>query len=105
MACYLAKDVDEILYTHVADQHPDSLRYLHDCEELLERKIGILTSGQYGGVDDVIEKTRCINTAYGAACTHWLKRQVRKEWERKNFEHHTYVWGYDITEKHRAEQM
>ena len=28
VACYLAKDVDEIIYTHVPNQHPDSLRFL-----------------------------------------------------------------------------
>lgn len=44
VACYLAKDVDEIIYTHVPNQHPDSLRFLHDCERVLRRKITILQS-------------------------------------------------------------
>jgi len=26
VACYLAKDIDKIIYTHVENQHPDSLR-------------------------------------------------------------------------------
>ena len=26
MACYLASDIDKILYTHVSNQHPDSNR-------------------------------------------------------------------------------
>ena len=47
VACYLAKDVDEIIYTHVANQHPDSLRFLHDCEKLLGRKITVLQSDEY----------------------------------------------------------
>lgn len=38
VACYLSKDIDEIIYTHVPNQHPDSLRFLHDCEKLLGRK-------------------------------------------------------------------
>ena len=92
MACYLAKDVDEIIYTHVANQHEDSLRFLHDCEKLLGQKIEILQSDKYDSVDDVIERTRCINTAYGAPCTKWLKKQVRRDWELKNSEHHTYGW-------------
>ena len=46
VACYLAKDIDKIIYTHVPDQHPDSLRFLH-----------------------------------------------------------TYVWGYDVNEKHRADSI
>ena len=91
MACYLAKDIDKIIYTHVENQHSDSLRFLYDCERLLGRKIEILQSEKYTSVDDVIERTKCINTPYGAPCTKWLKKEVRREWERKNWEHHTYV--------------
>ena len=105
MACYLAKDIDKIIYTHVENQHSDSLRFLYDCERLLGRKIEILQSEKYTSVDDVIEKTKCINTPYGAPCTKWLKKEVRREWERKNWEHHTYVWGYDVQEKARADRI
>lgn len=102
VACYLAKDIDEIIYTHVTNQHPDSLRFLHDCEEILGRKITILQSDRYSSVDDVIEKTRCINTAFGAPCTQKLKKEVRRKWEREHPEHHTYVWGFDCNEINRA---
>ena len=102
VACYLARDIDKIIYTHIPDQHPDSLRFLHDCEKLLGREIEILQSTEYKGVDDVISKKKCVNTPYGAPCTRYLKRQVRKEWEKKHCEHHTYVWGYDINEKNRV---
>lgn len=105
VACYLAKDIDRIIYTHIENQHPDSLRFLHDCEQILGREIEILQSDKYKSVDDVIEKTKCINTAYGAPCTKWLKKQVRKDWERENWEHHTYVWGYDTNEKRRADRV
>lgn len=105
MACYLAKDIDKIIYTHIPDQHPDSLRFLHDCEKLLGQSIEILQSTEYEGVDDVINKRKCMNTPYGAPCTRYLKKQVRKEWERKHYEHHTYVWGYDINEKIRADRV
>lgn len=105
VACYLAKDIDKVIYTHVSDQHPDSLRFLHDCEKLLGQKIEIIQSDKYSGVDDVIESIHCVNTAYGAPCTKWLKKQVRKDWEKANPDHHTYVWGYDVNEKHRAENI
>lgn len=105
VACYLAKDIDKIIYTHVEDQHPDSLRFLHDCERLLGCEVEILQSDKYKSVGDVIEKTRCINTAFGAPCTKWLKKQVRKDWEAKNPDHHTYVWGYDVNEKSRADRI
>lgn len=105
VACYLAKDVDEIIYTHVSNQHPDSLRFLHDCEKLLGRKITIIQSEEYSSVDDVIERTRCINTPYGAPCTDKLKKRVRMKWEREHPDHHTYVWGYDLNEKNRADRV
>lgn len=105
VACYLAKDIDKIVYTHINDQHPDSMRFLHDCEKLLGRKIEVIQSDKYSSVNEVIEKTKCINTAFGAPCTKWLKKQVRKDWEKKNFEHHIYVWGYDANEKNRADRL
>ena len=101
----MSEDVDEIIYTHVENQHPDSLRFLHDCEKLLRQKITILQSDRFKDVDDVIEKTRCINTPYGAPCTQRLKRDVRKEWERKNSDHHIYVWGFDRNETARANRI
>lgn len=105
VACYLAKDIDEIIYTHVENQHPDSLRFLHDCEKLLGREIKILQSKQFESVDNVIERTKCINTPYGAPCTNHLKKRVRMEWERDNPDHHIYIWGYDVEEKGRAERI
>ena len=105
IACYLAKDVDEIIYTHVSNQHPDSIRFLHDCERLLGRKITILQSESYQSVDDVIERKRCINTIYGAACTTELKMNVRRKWEREHPGHYIYVWGFDMNEYKRAEQI
>ena len=105
VACYLAKDVDEIIYTHVSNQHPDSLRFLHDCEKLLGRKITVLQSDRYYSVDEVIEKKRCINTVYGAACTTEMKKNVRKKWEKEHPGHHIYVWGFDMDEYNRAERI
>lgn len=105
VACYLAKDVDEIIYTHVPNQHSDSLRFLHDCERVLGRKITILQSDEYESVDDVIEKRRCINTPYGAPCTEWMKKRVRMKWEREHPGHHIYVCGYDVNERNRADRV
>lgn len=105
VACYLARDVDEIIYTHVPNQHPDSLRFLADCEKLLGRKITVLRSDRYKDVDDVILRTRYINGPGGAPCTRLLKKEVRREWERRNPDHHIYVWGLDAGEAKRAERL
>ena len=105
VACYLAEDIDEIIYTHVENQHPDSLRFLHDCEQILGREITILQSKEYKNVDDVILRTACINTPYGAPCTQRLKRNVRKQWEKEHPGTHTYIWGFDVNEKDRADRV
>lgn len=105
VACYLAKDVDKIIYTHVEDQDEDSLRFLHDCEKILGREIEILQNERFESVNDVIRKTRYINGPAGASCTKNLKKEVRKKWERENPDHHIYVWGFDVNEKHRADRI
>lgn len=104
IAAYIEKDnIDKILYTHIDDQHTDTLRFLKDCEKVLGKEIEVLQS-QYKTVNNVIQQFRFINSPYGAKCTDVLKKRVRKEWEysKKNL---TYIWGYDATEKHRADRL
>lgn len=80
IAAYLRKDtIDEIFYIDIPDQHPDTLRFLKDCEKALGKKIEILKS-DLGSVNDVIERFRFINSPYGAKCTQVLKKKVRQDW-------------------------
>ena len=106
IAAYLEKDnIDKIIYTHIDDQHPDTIRFLKDCEKGLGKEIEILQS-QYKTVNDVIKQFRFINSPYGAKCTQILKKRVRKEWECEHKDEVlTYIWGYDVGEKHRAERL
>lgn len=103
IACYLEKDIDKIMYIHIDDQHEDTLRFLKDCEKVLGKEIEPLQSN-YKSVSNVIKQFRFINGPYGAKCTDILKKRVRKEWEYGKSDL-TYVWGYDVTEKHRAERL
>lgn len=105
IAAYLSKDVDKYIYIHIDDQHKDSLRFLKDLEVLLGRTIEIIQSN-YKNVDQVQQQFQFINSAFGAKCTEVLKKRVRKEWEH-NFKDYdiTYIWGFDITEKHRADRL
>lgn len=105
VAGYLAKDVDKYIYIDVANQHPDSMRFIKDCEKALGKKIVILKSS-YESVENVIQTFQFINGPYGAKCTEILKKRVRKEWEYEHRQHDiTYVWGFDCTEKHRADRL
>lgn len=107
MAGYLAGNVDEWIYIDIADQHPDSMRFIKDCEKVIGKSIKILKSSEYGCVDDCIRAFGGFrNPANGfAPCTNWLKKRVRKEWETEHKDYElTYVWGFDLKEKNRAER-
>lgn len=106
LAGYLAGNVDEWIYIDIEDQHPDSMRFIKDCERIIGKKITILTS-EYKDVDTACRVGGFINRPkVGAYCTKYLKKRVRKQWE---YEHQTfditYIWGFDFKEKHRAERM
>lgn len=105
IAAYLAKDVDEYIYIDIENQHPDSMRFIKDCEKLYNHEITILKS-QYGSVENVIKTFRFISSPYGAKCTEVLKKRMRFKWE---FEHREddiiYVWGMDCNETHRADRI
>ena len=106
VAAHLAKP-DRIVYINVANQHPDSLRFLADCAPHLSAPIEIIGNLAYDQrIENVIRKERYINGPGGAKCTMMLKKRVRQEWERKNASSGTvYIWGYDVDERKRAERI
>ena len=90
---YLVRDtVDEFIYIDIADQHPDSMRFIKDCENALGKEVKVLKSSEYNSVEDCVlafGRFRNIKTSF-APCTNWLKKRVRKQWE---YEHK----DYDVT--------
>lgn len=106
IAGYLVRDtVDKFIYIDIENQHPDSMRFIKDCEKALGKEIEILQS-PYKSVHNVIQTFRFINGPYGAKCTDVLKKRVRKEWEFKHQgEELIYVWGMDCDEKDRADRI
>lgn len=106
VAGWLVRDtVDEFIYIDIENQHPDSMRFIKDCEKALGKPIKVFSS-QYVSVQNVIKQFRFISSAYGAKCTEVLKKRVRKEWEYGHSDYDiTYVWGFDIDEKHRADRL
>lgn len=107
MAGYLAGDVDEWIYIDISDQHPDSIRFIKDCEKAIGKEIQIIKSREYRSVEDFVRAFGGFRNPADnfAPCTGWLKKRVRKEWEEKHKEFElTYVWGFDLAEKRRAER-
>ena len=77
MAGYLAGDVDRWIYIDVSDQHPDSIRFINDCEKVIGKKIEIVKSSEYRSVEDCIRTAGIIKMPSGfAPCTNWLKKRV-----------------------------
>lgn len=108
MAGYLAGDVDEWIYIDIADQHPDSMRFIRDCEKAIGKKVIVLRSKEYRCVEECVRAYGGFRNAQNgfAACTNWLKKRVRKEWEDQHKDYKlTYVWGFDFSEKERAERI
>ena len=106
VAGYLIKDeIDKFIYIDIDDQHPDSMRFIKDCETALDKPVEIIKS-PYGSVERACRGFGFINSAYGAKCTDVLKKRVRKEWEYKNSDKMlTYVWGFDCNESKRANRL
>ena len=109
IAGYLVREtVDEFIYIDIADQHPDSLRFIKDCTKALGKPIKILRSSEYDSVEKAIRAAgviRIVRSGF-APCTAWLKKRVRKQWEIEHSDYEiTYVWGFDLNEKRRAENV
>ena len=106
VAGYLKKDsIDLYIYIDIENQHPDSMRFIKDCEKILGKEILILKS-PYRNKENVIRQFRYINGPSGAKCTEILKKRVRKEWEMEHREYQiTYVWGFGMDERRRAERI
>ena len=102
MAGYLAGNVDKWIYIDIADQHPDSIRFIKDCEKAIGKEIEILRSKEYSSVEGCVRVFGGFrNPGNGfAPCTNWLKKRVRKEWEEQHKDYElTYIWGFDQKEK------
>jgi len=95
-------DVDVLIYQHMYDQHPDTERFMRDCEEWYGRVI--LTEVCPGGsVETVCRKARYISGPGGAACTGRLKVKPRLDWEKGKWAGTKlrYIWGFDAGESYR----
>jgi hypothetical protein len=94
----------KVIYTHIEDQHPDTMRFIKDCEKWFGVNVEI-TQSPLKSVNNACRQAGFVNSPHGAACTRLLKRRVRAEWELDHPGDHTYIWGFDYSEINRAERM
>lgn len=108
VATKLAIDtIDQIIYIHIDDHHPDSLRFVKECESWFNKPIEI-TQSPYECVENALLGAGgrgYVNGPAGAPCTRFLKRRVRREWEIEQKDKLTYIWGMDVSESHRVDRL
>jgi len=91
-----------IVYTRVAEEHPDNQRFLKDCEKWFGRKIEILENEKYhGSIVEVFDKAKYMGGILGAPCTQRLKKEVRKRYEKPN---DINVFGFTVEEQERVDR-
>jgi hypothetical protein len=95
--------VDRIIYTHIDDQHPDTMRFIKDCEKWFGKPVEVMQS-PLRCVNNALLSAAYVNGPHGSPCTRLLKRRVRKEWE-KGQKNLTYLWGMDSGEWNRCERL
>jgi len=97
-------DIDRIVYTHINDQHPDTMRFIKDCEAWFGKEVEILQS-RFKTVDEACRYASFIKGPSGASCTRILKREVRKKFEAGLCQKIRAVWGLDCEETQRIERI
>ncbi len=100
-------EIDLILYTHIGDQHADTMRFVKDCEAWFGKPVTILQSHHKTVSSAITSNGKYINGQFGAPCTRILKREVRQKWEQENVALYPlqYIWGLDASEGDRATKI
>lgn len=101
VACKIALSMYDdvhIYYIETGTGHPDNARFIKDCERWYGQNINIIRSKKYSCVSDVLRKG-FINSPYGAACTHELKKKVRYDLEDELKNWDGQIWGFDFDKK------
>jgi hypothetical protein len=99
----LAERPDAIVaYTDTGSEHPDSERYLRECEDWLGVSILRLKSKKYRDIWQVFSERRFLNSPQGALCTTEMKKMVRQDFEQPG---DVQVFGYSIEEQSRVDRF
>lgn len=92
-----------IVYTEVAEEHPDNKRFLKECEKWFGLPVNVLRNEKYkASCDEVFIRERYLVGVQGAPCTKYLKRGERAKFEKEG---DLQVFGYTAEEVDRADSF
>lgn len=92
-----------ILNNYVAEEHPDNMRFLADCEKWFGMPIKITANEKYhASIYEVFKQVRFLKYRKGAPCTRLLKRELR---DKDMLPGDCLVVGYTIEEQDRLDNF
>ena len=101
----MVDQIDRIIYTHIDDQHPDTMRFVEECASWFGKPVEFMQS-PLKNVESACRYTGTLKYPRGGApCTRWLKINVRKEFEAATEGRMRIVWGMDCTETKRCDRL
>jgi len=102
-ALQIFKNVD-IVFIDTKNEHPDTYRFLTDCQRLYSMPIKTISNPNYTSIQEVWMKKQSLNVATGAICSTELKRVVRENYQDYKIDF-AQIFGFDINEMKRHTNM
>lgn len=95
----------EIVYADTGSEHPDNMRFLKDCEDIIfKKKVTIVKSDKFKNVEDVVIQKRFLAGPAGAPCTSELKKIPIRDYIGTRLIDEIQVYGFDPSEAKRIEK-
>jgi 3'-phosphoadenosine 5'-phosphosulfate sulfotransferase (PAPS reductase)/FAD synthetase len=92
----------DIIFFETGQHHPDTMRFLKDCEKWFGQKITIIKNKKYNSVMDIFRKGY-VNSPNGAYCTKLMKKDMRVAIEKiMEFDFQIFGFEFDIKQVNRA---
>ncbi len=100
------KDSVDVVFIDTKNEHPDTYRFLIDCEAWYGLPIKSIKNPNYNDIREVWLKYLSLNVANGAVCSSELKRKTRIEYQKRNqYDHQVFGFEFGKKEFNRAESM
>jgi 3'-phosphoadenosine 5'-phosphosulfate sulfotransferase (PAPS reductase)/FAD synthetase len=92
----------DIIFFETGQHHPDTQRFLNDCEKWFNQKITVIKNKKYNSVMDIFRKGY-VNSPNGAFCTKLMKKDMRIAIEKiMEFDFQIFGFEYDVKQVNRA---
>lgn len=100
------KDCVDVVFIDTMNEHPDTYRFLMDCEQWYGLRIKSIKNPDYDDIREVWLKYLSLNVANGAVCSSELKRRTRERYQKEHeYDHQVFGFEFGKKEFNRAMSM